>query len=240
MNCTRCNIELKFDDRECPGCGTSVLDIIKEIKLKEELTKLSQIDMNDINIGNGNVQTRTETTYVNNDNVMYTGIQHKYQTAEGTSNYYSVDMPMKWYKFLIYFWLFFEVARCIFTSYLFLTGKYLDFLYYENINDLYLSYPNMRTLDIVFGILLISYAVFCFYTRQKLAKYSRIAPILASHIFLILPLLEISYFWFTSKILGIDLSEFLNRKFYVTLFFSILNVLLHRKYFSKRLHLFRN
>lgn len=225
MNCTRCNIELKFDDRECPGCGTSVLDIIKEIKLKEELTKLSQTDMNDSNIGNGNVQERTENTYVNSNNVMYT-------------KNHDVDMPMKWFKFLIYFWLFFEATRCVYSSYLFVTGRYLDFN--ENIDDWYLTYPNMRTLDIVFGFLLISYAIFCLYTRQKLSKYSRIAPILASHIYLILPLLEFSYFWFGSKIIGIDVSEFMIPKFYGKLIICILYVLLHRKYFSKRMHLFRN
>lgn len=84
------------------------------------------------------------------------------------------EYPMKWYKFLIYFSLFASAVLNALSGITQMLGTvYGDA---QTIAAVYKTFPALRPVDIVYGILLIAVAVFAIYTRQQLAHYRSNGP----------------------------------------------------------------
>ena len=83
--------------------------------------------------------------------------------------------PMGWYKFLIYFALFAGAFFNVCSAVLYMTGKIYET---QNIDPLavYYLYPNVKPVDIVYGILLIALAVFMVITRFQLSGLKKNGP----------------------------------------------------------------
>lgn len=83
------------------------------------------------------------------------------------------EMPMKWYKFIIYFQLFVSAM-----SYLFMGVTYFSFLRSKNVFNLYylLWESKMKMLDTVMGVLSFATMAFMLYTRHCLTMYKKGAP----------------------------------------------------------------
>ena len=81
------------------------------------------------------------------------------------------ELGMKWFKFLIYFWLFFgaleDLAQSLvlFFNY---ENEFLDFEYY--------FYGNLRWLGILFAVVWLAIAAYGIYIRFRLAKFRKGAP----------------------------------------------------------------
>ena len=78
-------------------------------------------------------------------------------------------LPMKWYKFLIYFSLF---AGSITSALGAISGALLIF---KNI-DTYLANPLLFGLEMVYAAISVVYAVFALFTRYALAGYKKKGP----------------------------------------------------------------
>ena len=82
--------------------------------------------------------------------------------------------PMKWYKFLIYFALFASAVLNTMSGISYMLGTiHGDILF---IGSIYESYPALRIVDIVYGLLLIGVAIMAIYTRLQLAYYREKGP----------------------------------------------------------------
>lgn len=85
-------------------------------------------------------------------------------------------LPMKWYKFLINFMLFFSAAlNAISGVQLIIGDQYRD----GNVDMsglVYLQFGALKTVDVVAGIVLIAFALFTLYTRSRLAGYCKNGP----------------------------------------------------------------
>lgn len=85
-------------------------------------------------------------------------------------------LPMKWYKFLINFMLFFSAAlNAISGVQLIIGDQYRD----GNVDMsglVYSQFGALKTVDVVAGIVLIAFALFTLYTRSRLAGYCKNGP----------------------------------------------------------------
>ncbi len=88
----------------------------------------------------------------------------------------STALPMKWYKFLINFMLFFSAAINAINGIRFIIGdQYRDGNL--DLSDLvYSQFGALKTVDVVYGIVLIAFALFALYTRSRLAGYCKNGP----------------------------------------------------------------
>lgn len=86
-------------------------------------------------------------------------------------------LPMKWYKFLINFMLFFSAALNAIDGVQFIIG---DQYYKDGPIDvakaIYSQFGALKTVDVVAGIVLIAFALFTLYTRSRLAGYCKNGP----------------------------------------------------------------
>lgn len=82
---------------------------------------------------------------------------------------------MGWYKFLIYFALFAGAFFNVCYAVLYMTGKIYET---QNVDPMavYYLYPNVKPVDIVYGILLIALAVFMVITRFQLSGLKKNGP----------------------------------------------------------------
>lgn len=85
---------------------------------------------------------------------------------------------MKWYKFLIYFALFFAALLNLANGVNYITGGIYEVQTNGDVNAdmVYLVYEALKPVDVVFGLAMIGVAAFAIYTRMKLAKFKADGP----------------------------------------------------------------
>lgn len=86
-----------------------------------------------------------------------------------------VEHPMKWFKFIIYFQLFFSALTNVISGVGYLTGNIYATQGLTG-DQVYSVLPGLRPVDLIMGAALIVLAVLAIVVRQKLAHYSQGAP----------------------------------------------------------------
>lgn len=77
------------------------------------------------------------------------------------------EMPMKWFKFVIYFQLFAGAFIGAVNAARYLTGL----IYGIDAESVYLVFPALGTADKVYGVILLLLAAMAIFVRMQLAKY---------------------------------------------------------------------
>ena len=85
-------------------------------------------------------------------------------------------LPMKWYKFLINFMLFFSAALNAIDGVQFIIGDQYKDGNVDMSGLVYSQFGALKTVDVVAGIVLIAFALFTLYTRSRLAGYCKNGP----------------------------------------------------------------
>ena len=143
------------------------------------------------------------------------------------------DLPMNWYKFLIYVALFLGAIANVFTGFQMLTGGH-----YEGMSSwVYLYYPSLKTLDMVIGIASIGLAVFAIVVRQKLANYQSDGPKMLMILYVGSVLISVIYLIMVMGIVGGDIDS---STMIPSLAVSVVMIIVNKIYFDKRQHLFVN
>lgn len=148
---------------------------------------------------------------------------------------------MKWFKFLIYFSLFFGALLNLSTAMQFSNGTiYLtQGLEQYQIDFLYLRYPNLQTLDKASSVFYACFAIYAIIVRFQLAKYRRNGPSMVLSIPVIGVLLHFAHEAISAIILSVSFSELLP-SFLISVICSGIYFWLNYIYFRKRSHLFTN
>lgn len=165
------------------------------------------------------------------------------------------DLPMKWFKFVIWVQLFLAALYALSNAVRFLTGTaYGDEtdLYYEMINGL-------RATDIVFGLMYVGVIVLAIYVRQQLAGFKKGAPEHYLRFIIIANAVGIAYSLavivvvataVTNAIPGLSFSDVISmmaddpdvQSIFIQLVLSLILLtvmyVLNKIYFDKRTHLF--
>ena len=151
--------------------------------------------------------------------------------------------PMKWYKFLIYFSLFFGALINFVFGFNYITGG----IYFVQSNgefssDMIYGYygGGLKALDVIYGILMIAIAGFSIYSRFRLAKYKSNGPICICILFVVGAGLTLLYNIALLAVTGLDFGEVFNAQISSSIGVSIGMALGNYFYFKKRKALFVN
>lgn len=146
-------------------------------------------------------------------------------------------LGMAWYSFLIYFGL---IAGAIF-NFIYGFGYISGSIYFTQTNgqasaeDVYAFYGmGLKVIDILYGLVLIGYAVFAIILRSKLAHYKPEAIRYVNTFYALLAGIPFAY----SVMVALITSEPLTGQAVGSIVVSLVLFLLNRKYFKKREHLF--
>lgn len=167
------------------------------------------------------------------EHVMY----NQPEVSANTPNTTSKPLGMAWYKFLIYFSLIFGAVINFFTAICFLTGS----IYASESNGqitaefVYAVYGSaLQIVDIIYGILMIGFAVLVLMLRNKLANYSTDA---LKYVYIVYSLTAVAPLVYASIVSAIT-SQPIATEAIATLVVGVPFLFLNVKYFKKRAHLF--
>ena len=147
------------------------------------------------------------------------------------------NMPMKWYKFLIYVSLFLGAIINFANGISYITG-YIYTTYQTTPEIIYQYYgAGLQIIDVIYGICILLLAAFAIYTRMRLAKFKKnavncILAYLALNI-----LITLLYNTMLNAIFNVPA---LNASYIGTLIGNMIFIFLNYIYFNKRRHLFYN
>ena len=139
------------------------------------------------------------------------------------------DRPMKWFMFIVYFQLiivpFFQICSGI--------ANIGGFLPYEDADLVYLAFPDMRTLDVLYGLAAIAEAVCFLFARHWLVKGRKKGIKWYLFTWLASDAVSFLYALLAFAIIGVfDKSELL------VFVFGIVYFILNKIYFDKRAEMF--
>ena len=146
--------------------------------------------------------------------------------------------PMKWYKFIIYFQLFAFAVLTVVDG-----VRYMNGMIYEGYaRQVYLMYPGMQTMDVIFGIFCFLMAGYAIYVRQGLANF-KAASVKQYYAFLIVGIAySLLYIAVVSGVTGVPIGSVLRMDAGITANIGIRVGIIFANitYFKKRGHLFVN
>lgn len=222
MRCPNCGQRLADEARKCPVCGT-VIDEIVRMNIPEK-----QAEETKISYAGEDVSGQSSGTEEH----------HSFETENINAKQYFPAMPMKWYKFLIYFSLILTGLSNMYTGVQAVMG--MQYGTKEQSAQVYAVYPGLHILDIVYGVLLIILGVFVFIVRQQLAGYKAKGPKYLLIMYIASLVLEVFYIGAGSLLSGVNLMT--SSESGIMLISSILVSLFmigaNKVYFDKRAHLF--
>lgn len=144
-------------------------------------------------------------------------------------------LPMNWFKFIVYFQLFFVVFVMAVNIVLCVTGL----RYGSNASMVYLYYGDLRILDILYSVLCLFFAGLAIFVQQWLIRYKRNAWVLYLFYIGMTNVVNLLYLIVTNIILGQSLAHLAGNVVGVLLV-PVIYIPLNYVYFNKRKHLFVN
>lgn len=152
----------------------------------------------------------------------------------------SVQHPMKWYNFVVYFQLF---ANCA-TNFLTALSAFTGSMYGAEVDAVYSAYPDLPLINTIYGVFLLFCCVTAIVARQKLYAFSRSGPKFY-YIHLVVTVVASALYTIAAGSMAFDNPE---ASAYLPDIFSVLSnvvttsviIACNIKYFDKRKDLFVN
>lgn len=162
--------------------------------------------------------------------------QPPYQPPYEPYNTMGNTMPMKWYKFLIYFALFAGAVLNIINGIMMLTGSQYD----GSASLVYAFFDGLQAIDMIVGAACIGLAALQIYTRFRLSGYYQNAAKFVSITYIAAVVINLFYIIGVLVVLPSSVTEYLDfSTFIVQIVISALMVVVNNTYFNKRKHLFQ-
>lgn len=146
------------------------------------------------------------------------------------------ELPMKWFKFLIYFALFASAILNASNGIQMLTGSQYGGEMEKRL--VYALFDGLETLDMIMGIAMIALAGFAVYTRIRLAGYYKNGPKMLLIIYIANIALSLIYVIGISSIVSAEYLGSTLSSLYSSMAVSIAMTIANYSYFKKRAHLF--
>lgn len=149
MYCNNCGTQMADGAKFCPKCGIKM-----DIQNPANQNPVNQ-SMGNQNMGN----------QISNNNYQPTPAPVYYATDSG-------ELPMRWYKFVIWVQLFLNALLNIVSGIMTMTGAH----YQGQATVVYMVYGRLKGLDIVIGIMMLVLAGGAIWVRQMLSKFQKMGP----------------------------------------------------------------
>ena len=118
-----------------------------------------------------------------------------------------MDRPLKWHKFLIYVALWLTALSCIIGG-----ARIILLGLTEHADNPFLQHPAIKTLNVVYGVIFIAYAVYNIYVRYQLARFRKDAPKKLLLTYVLYPVLEEAYGPIALLVIGAPASVIFNAR----------------------------
>ncbi len=147
-------------------------------------------------------------------------------------------MPMKWYKWLIYLILFLSALSNAVSAITVFTGSHYGSQ--ENTAMVYAFFKNLKTIDMLYAIVLIVLAVIAIMTRMKLAGYKADGPKFLLILYAGSLISSVAYLVLVSSVCQLPLEQFIDSSTITSIVTQLAMIFINKTYFDKRSHLFTN
>ncbi len=150
-------------------------------------------------------------------------------------------LTMKWFKFLIYFLLFASAIINAVGGITALTGAQYTAENGENVSKLvYAIYPNLKTIDVVYGVLCIALGAYQIFVRFQLSSYKAKAPVFLMAMYIATAVVTAIY---SFGVIGVVPNEIVGHSELIgeavgAIVVGIVMLFLNKIYFDKRKDLF--
>lgn len=152
-------------------------------------------------------------------------------------NFNQPALPMKWYKFLIYFVLFASAVVNAIAGFSYITGgQYGD---YKEL--VYKVFPALKGVDVIYGLAALAIAALAIYTRMRLAGYYKNGPQLLNTLYIAAISVSLVYLIIVTIVINSsqNITEFeAPSSSYASIAVSAAILIANSTYFKKRAHLF--
>lgn len=146
------------------------------------------------------------------------------------------DLPMNWFNFLIYFALWAGGIMNILISVPYFTGSLYD-TGELSAALVYAALPQLKTMDMLYGIVLVACGAFVIYTRYRLAGFRADGPMCLYISYGASAGASLVYNFLIADLVG-DLSVVTGA--ISSIAFAALMIVFNRTYFQRRAELFKN
>ena len=143
---------------------------------------------------------------------------------------------MKWFRFIINFWIFAYALGLLMDGILITTGLY----YQGGAANVYNQFGNFKALDMIFGLIFIALSVASIFVRQKLAKFCVNGPKLFVLLLAAGFVTELLYIIITSELTTGALLFLLSSRTAISLTAEFAFLIINDHYLKKRVDLFVN
>ncbi len=171
--------------------------------------------------------------------------QQPYNAAPQQPNAYQFNnqgvvqqLPMNWFKFVIYFQLFANAVLNIVAAVLTFTGSHYGGGYSASL--IYAFYPNLKTIDIIYGIFCIVLACIAIFARFRLAAFKKDAITWLMTTYAANIIVPIIYVILVASTIGVSASDVLDASSASSIVTSTVLIICSSIYFNKRKHMFVN
>lgn len=219
MTCSNCERDIPVDAVFCPYCGYKQIVHANDHAfvvetLDENLEKTDDFE-------NSELTNNQSELACNQPNFT----RHK-EKKKG----------FKWFHFIIYFQIWMYMLASIVNGFNFTIGpRYGDWTTTETI---YSAYPELKSIDITFGVVMFVLVVFAFITRQHLVRFKSTGPKYYLVICLSYAILNIIYAFMASFVSGIEVRSILTSNEIIEIVVSIIFTAINLVYFRKRKNFF--
>ena len=151
----------------------------------------------------------------------------------------NMDRPLKWHKFLIYFALWITALGYL------ISGASMIFVgLTEYVDNPFFQHPAVKTLNVVYGVIFIAYAVYNVYVRYQLARFRKDAPKKLLLTYILYPVLDLAYTPIALLVIGAPASLIFSAKFVGSIIGAVIAMAIlcipTNIYYNKRAELFIN
>lgn len=221
MYCPNCRSQLIDGSIYCPVCGT-------------QLAQAQQVNYQQMNyqqpVQQMNYQQPVQPQMVNNGNYVQQPVQPQMQQK---------PLGMKWFKFLIYFQLFVASLVSLLTGVFLFTGKIYTGASAEEVELLYMYFPNLKTFNLCMGVVYVVLCILYLVTRFMLSGYRKAGPAMLIAMYVGSLLISVLLVLITLQLVGGVVYE-INITTITSVITSIVMIVCNIIYFKKRKHLFIN
>lgn len=141
-----------------------------------------------------------------------------------------VQVPMKWFKFMIYFVLFASAVICLSNGIRLMTGA----VYEDSADLMYAMFDGLQILDIIVGALMVGMAALSIYARFRLAGYYKDGPKMLTYVYVADIAVSLIYLIGLAIVAGGDLVSELFVEYVPTMAYSVALIFANYSYFKKR------
>ncbi len=149
------------------------------------------------------------------------------------------ELPMKWFKFLIYFSLFAGAVLNLVTGIMAMTGGQYEAVG-GNAELVYRIMPDLQVVDMIYGVALLALAAFAVYVRMRLAGFYENGPKMLTVLYALSLAFSLIYLIAASSILAEKGGEIDFSSQAPNIAMSVAMIVCNITYFNKRSHLFVN